>query len=276
MIMGVNSENFKRLLGLNLPFGQSTFLWGPCNTGKSTFLRSSYPNSVRYNLLKSDVYLQLLKAPHTFREEILALPKEKLQSPVIIDEIQKIPLLLDEIHWLIENSDAHFIMSGSSARKLKKGAANLLGGRAWRYHFYPLTYPEIPDFNLLRALNHGLIPSHYTSSHLKQHITSYVINYLKEEVMEEGLTRNLPAFARFLDALAYSHGELLNYSNISRDCAVDAKNSKRVFPNPCRYLNWHLSGTLESSRYPEHYQRYPQVLSIRCGNCKPLSKKENY
>ncbi len=229
MIMGMGSENFKRLLGLNLPFGQSAFLWGPRNTGKSTFLRSSYPNSVRYDLLKSDIYLQLLKTPHTFREEILALPKEKLQSPVIIDEIQKIPLLLDEIHWLIENSDAYFIMSGSSARKLKKGAANLLGGRAWRYHFYPLTYPEIPDFNLLRALNHGLIPSHYTSSHLKRHITSYVINYLKEEVMEEGLTRNLPAFARFLDALAYSHGELINYSNISRDCAVDAKTVKEYF-----------------------------------------------
>ncbi len=225
----MKSKNFKRLLQLDLPRGQSAFLWGPRNTGKSAFLKASYPDSIHYDLLKSDVYLQLLKTPHTFREEILALPEEKLENPIIIDEIQKIPLLLDEIHWLIENSDAYFIMSGSSARKLKKGAANLLGGRAWRYHFYPLVYPEIPDFNLLRAFNNGLVPVHYTSSRPEQHMTSYVMNYLKEEVMEEGLTRNLPAFARFLDAVAYSHGELINYRNIARDCAVDSKTVKEYF-----------------------------------------------
>lgn len=228
---GMNSEKpqFDRILNLKLPVGQSAFLWGARNTGKSAFLKAAYPDSVHYDLLKSDVYLQFLKMPYTFREEVLALPDEKLSYPIIIDEIQKIPSLLDEIHWLIENTKAYFIMSGSSARKLKRGAANLLGGRAWRHHFYPLVYPEIPDFDLLQALNNGLIPAHYLSTYPERDITSYIINYLKEEVMEEGLTRNLPAFARFLDAVAYSHGGLINYTNIARDCAVDAKTVKEYF-----------------------------------------------
>lgn len=228
---GMNSTTlqFERILDMDLPAGKSAFLWGARNTGKSAYLRSKFPHSIHYDLLKSDVYLPLLKSPHIMREEIAALDSEKLAHPIIIDEIQKIPILLDEIHWLIENTDAHFIMSGSSARKLKRGAANLLGGRAWRYQFYPLVYPEIADFNLLRALNNGLIPSHYLSATPRGDIRSYIFNYLKEEIMAEGLTRNLPAFARFLDAVAYSHGGLINYANIARDCAVDAKTVKEYF-----------------------------------------------
>ena len=154
---------YKRLLDITLPPKQSAFLWGARKTGKSTFLKEHFPQSVYYDLLKSEKFIRYSQAPHLFREEILSLTPEALQHPVIVDEIQKIPMLLDEIHWLIENSDAQFILCGSSARKLKRQGVNLLGGRAWGYHFYPLIYPEIHDVDLLKILNVGAIPSHYLS-----------------------------------------------------------------------------------------------------------------
>jgi predicted AAA+ superfamily ATPase len=119
-----------------------------------------------------------------------------------------------------------FILCGSSARKLKRGGANLLGGRAWRFLMHPLTSREIGDLDLLRALNHGLIPSHYLSDQGRRSLAAYVTDYLKEEVFDEGLTRNAPAFSRFFEAMGYSHGELTNYANIARDCGVDAKTVK--------------------------------------------------
>lgn len=227
--MSSEKVHFDRLLKLDLPQGQSAFLWGARKTGKSTFLSNHYANSVRYDLLKTDLYLQLLKHPHELREEILELEKNELKNPIIIDEIQKIPALLDEIHWLIENTDAYFILCGSSARKLKRGAANLLGGRAWRFTFYPLTFPEINDFDLLRALNNGLVPSHYLSGNPTRSLKSYIEDYLKEEIIAEGLTQNLPAFARFLDSVGFSQGEMTNYTNIASDCAVDAKTVKAYY-----------------------------------------------
>jgi predicted AAA+ superfamily ATPase len=148
---------YKRLFNMDLPFGQSAFLWGPRKSGKSTYLHLHFKESIFYDLLLSDLSLRLTKTPSLLREEILSLSPEQLQYPIIIDEVQKIPALLDEIHWLIENTSAYFILCGSSARKLKRGAANLLGGRAWRFTFYPLVYPEIPDFNLLQAFNTELI-----------------------------------------------------------------------------------------------------------------------
>ena len=129
---------YKRVLNLDLPQGQSAFLWVARKTGKSTYLEKSFPDSVKYDLLKSELYLKYTAAPYAFREEILGLSKDALKNPIIVDEVQRIPMLLNEIHWLIENSDAYFILCGSSARKLKRGAANLLGGRAWKYHFYPV------------------------------------------------------------------------------------------------------------------------------------------
>ncbi len=220
---------YKRILKLELPERQSAFLWGARKTGKSTYLETNFPNSVRYDLLHSDIFLRFMKQPYLFREEILALSDEILQYPIIVDEIQKIPVLLDEVHWLIEHTVASFILCGSSARKLKKDGINLLGGRAWRYTFYPLVYPEIPDFDLLRALNTGLIPSHYLSGNPTRSLKSYVQDYLTEEIKAEGLVRNLPAFARFLDTLAFSNGELVNFSNIARDCYIDAKTVKEYY-----------------------------------------------
>lgn len=227
--MKSKSVKYKRLLKLDLPPKQSAFLWGARKTGKSTFLKDFFSRSIRYDLLEADLNLRLLKAPNILREEILLLDKKQLKNPIIIDEIQKIPALLDEVHWLIENKGASFILCGSSARKLKRAGVNLLGGRAWRYEMFPLTYKEIPDFDLLKALNTGLIPSHYLSSNFKKSLKAYILDYINEEVKAEGLVRNLPAFARFIDSLAFSNGELTNYSNIASDCAVDSKTVKEYY-----------------------------------------------
>lgn len=165
------------------------------------------------------------------RELILAKDKTLLKYPIILDEVQKVPQVLDEVHWLIENKGLRFILCGSSARKLKRGQANLLGGRAWRYEMFPLVTAEIENFNLLQGLNQGLIPSHYLqdSEDAKMSLTAYVQDYLKEEVFSEGLTRNIPAFSRFFDALGYTHGELTNYTDIARDCGIDSKTVKEYY-----------------------------------------------
>ena len=220
---------FNRTLLLDIPATKSAFLWGARKTGKSTYLKKNFPDAIYYDLLKSDIYLAFLKTPHLFREAVLSLSAAQLRHPIIVDEVQKIPALLDEIHWLIENTAATFILCGSSTRKLKRMGANLLGGRAWRYHFCPLTSHEIPNFDLLHAFNTGLIPAHYRSENPWRELESYVDDYLQLEIQAEGATRNLPAFARFLDALAFSSGTLINFSNIARDCGIDAKTVKEYF-----------------------------------------------
>ncbi len=221
--------SFHRVAHLKIPAHQSAFLWGARKTGKSTFLHAKFHQSIWYDLLKTDELRRLMAAPHLLREELLAASKEQLRYPVVIDEIQKVPALLDEVHWLIENHRISFILCGSSARKLKRGAANLLGGRAWRFHFYPLVYKEIPDFDLIRAFNHGLLPSHYLSEQPSRMLRVYIADYLIEEIQAEGLVRNLPAFARFIETAGFCNGQLLNYTNIARDCAIDAKTVKEYF-----------------------------------------------
>jgi predicted AAA+ superfamily ATPase len=218
-----------RLLNIKLPKGQSAFLWGPRKTGKTTFIRSAFPESLRYDLLQTDIFLEFIKRPYLLRDQLLAKSEKQLKGPIIIDEVQKVPQLLDEIHWLIENKGLRFILCGSSARKLKRGKANLLGGRAWRYEMHPLVSTEVADLDLLRALNRGMIPLHYMQAEYRKSLQAYVQDYLKEEVFDEGLTRNIPAFSRFFDAMGYSHGELTNYANIARDCGVDAKTVKEYY-----------------------------------------------
>jgi uncharacterized protein len=219
----------RRLLKIDLPQAQSAFLWGARKTGKSTYLRSAFPDSLTIDLLQTDVMLDMAKRPALLREQILAAPLRQLQQPIVIDEIQRVPGLLDEVHWLIEHRRLRFILCGSSARKLKRGRTNLLGGRAWRYEMYPFVSAELPDLNLLRALNRGLVPAHYLGAEYRRSLDAYVRDYLKEEVFEEGLARNIPAFSRFFDAMSYSHGELTNYANIARDCGVDAKTVKEYY-----------------------------------------------
>lgn len=223
--------DFIRILQLNLPSGQSAFLWGARKTGKTTYLREKFPDSLWFDFLKTDTYMEYLKTPSLFRERILALNGIGQKLPIIMDEVQKVPYILNEVHWLIENKGLSFVLCGSSARKLKRGHANLLGGRAWRYEMVPLTTREIGEYSLLKVLNQGLIPSHYTApeEHYRKSLKAYVTDYLKEEVFEEGIVRNVQAFSRFFDALAYCQGELINYSNVARDCGVDAKTVREYF-----------------------------------------------
>ena len=221
--------NIARALRIALPPRQSAFLWGPRKTGKSTYLRTVFPDSLRFDLLQTDLLLELTRRPALLRERLLAASPEVLRLPVLLDEVQKVPQLLDEVHWLIENQGISFILCGSSARKLKRGGVNLLGGRAWRYEMHPLTSEEIGDFDLLEVLNRGLVPSHFLSPEYKRSLEAYVVDYLKEEVFDEGLTRNVAAFSRFFEAMGYSHGDLTNYANIARDCGVDAKTVKEYY-----------------------------------------------
>jgi predicted AAA+ superfamily ATPase len=218
-----------RLLRIALPRRQSAFLWGPRKTGKSTYLRASFPDSLTFDLLQTDLMLDFTRRPALLRERLLAAEPARLAHPVILDEVQKVPGLLDEVHWLIENRGLRFILCGSSARKLKRGRTNLLGGRAWRYEMRPLVSAEVPDLDLLRALNRGLVPAHYLDDEYRRSLRAYVVDYLKEEVFDEGLTRNVAAFSRFFDAVGFSHGDLTNYANIARDCGVDAKTVKEYY-----------------------------------------------
>ena len=222
-------SHIERLLKIELPADQSAFLWGPRKTGKSTFLKKKFPDSLIFDFLKTDLLLEFSKRPFLLRERLLAKKEEVLEHPIILDEVQKVPQLLDEVHWLIENKKLRFILCGSSARKLKRGKVNLLGGRAWRFEMHPLVFAELESMDLLRALNHGLIPSHYLSEDYRKSLKAYTQDYLKEEIFQEGLTRNIPAFSRFFEAMGYSHGELTNYSNIGRDCGVDSKTVKEYY-----------------------------------------------
>jgi len=221
----------KRILDIKLPQKQSAFLWGPRKTGKTTYLKKHFPDSLIFDFLKTDFFIEVSKNPALLRERILAKDKNALRHPIILDEVQKVPQVLDEVHWLIENKGLRFILCGSSARKLRRGHVNLLGGRAWRYEMFPLVTAELKNINLLHALNHGMVPTHYLQDdqECKKSLKAYMQDYLKEEVFAEGLTRNIPAFSRFFDAFGYSHGELTNYSNIARDCGVDSKTVKEYY-----------------------------------------------
>jgi predicted AAA+ superfamily ATPase len=206
--------------------GESLFLWGARQTGKSVLLKELFPDALWFDLLMGDVYETLLKNPSLLRQRAMLLPAK---SVVIVDEIQRLPELLNEIHWLITNKDIRFIMSGSSARKIIRSGANLLGGRALRYELYPLVSQEIPDFDLMRALNHGLLPRHYLAATPTRMISAYVGNYLRDEIVGEAKIRNMQVFAQFLEAAAFSNGEIVNYTNIAQDCGVSSVTIKEYF-----------------------------------------------
>lgn len=197
-------------------------MWGARQTGKSTCLRERFPDSVHLDLLDFDIRLPLSARPTRLGEQLASMP-ESPTGPVVVDEIQKVPGLLDEVHRLIESRGLSFTLCGSSARKIRRAGVNLLGGRAWRFEMFPLTYAEVPGFHLLTALNDGLLPGIHGKPHARRSLAAYLRDFLAQEVIGEALTRNTDAFMRFFEALRFSHGELLNYASIARDCGVAAK-----------------------------------------------------
>ena len=236
---------FKRRLVLPPLPKESFFLWGPRQSGKSMLLKATYPDAIWYDLLKTDLYIQLTEKPSLLREELLARQAEKNHF-VVIDEIQKVPALLDEVHWLIENTGFVFGLCGSSARKVRKGHANLLGGRAVRYELFGLVSAELGhEFDLVRMVNHGYLPRHYLSTTYEKLLRSYINDYLKEEIAAEALVRSLPAFSNFLTAAALSDTELINYSTIARECGISSPAVKEYFQI---LIDTMLAGFLEAYR----------------------------
>ena len=220
----------KRRLHLPKQPEESFFLWGPRQSGKSMLLKTIYPAAHWYDLLKTDLYVRLTEKPSLLREELLHARTEGKERLVVIDEIQKVPSLLDEVHWLIENTGFVFVLCGSSARKVRRGHANLLGGRAVRYELFGFVSEELgSDFNLVRMINQGYLPRHYLASSYERLTRSYVNDYLKEEIAAEALVRNLPAFSNFLAAAALSDMELINYATIARECGVSGPAVKEYF-----------------------------------------------
>jgi predicted AAA+ superfamily ATPase len=220
---------FQRLLKLPPSGTETFFLWGPRQTGKTTLLRGFYSDARWVDLLKADEYRRYLDRPELLRQELAGDPAPASRQ-VVIDEIQKVPALLDEAHWLLENRGVHFALCGSSARRVKRGAANLLGGRAVRYELHGITARELGGaFDLARILNHGYLPRVYGSERPRRLLDAYVGDYLKEEVAAEGLVRNLPVFSRFLDAASLGDTEIVNFSNIARECGVSGHTVRGYF-----------------------------------------------
>ncbi len=210
--------NVKRLLNLpDLLRQKSFFLLGPRATGKSTLVRLQLTGSATIiDLLDSRIFLKLSGAPYEL-ESLIDANQNKI---VVIDEIQRIPELLNEVHRLIESRKIRFLLTGSSARKLRKGKANLLAGRVWQARMFPLTWRELPDFSLERYLRFGGLPAVYLSDYPEEELDAYVNTYLKEEILAEGLVRRLPAFTRFLQTVALASGEIINFTKLANDCQV--------------------------------------------------------
>lgn len=223
--------SIKRYLQLNLPEGQSAFLWGARKTGKSTFLRQHYPKSLFIDFLDSETLHKYTQRPYLLRELVETLTDEQRKLPIILDEVQKVAPILNDVHWLIENKKpVSFILCGSSARQMRRQGVNLLGGRAWRYVFCPLAFPELKEFDLIHIFKTGLLPAHYLDpQNIRMHMRSYVHDYLGQEIQQESVIRNMRAFLRFLDLMSFCQTEIINYSNLARDCAVDAKTVKGYF-----------------------------------------------
>ncbi len=204
---------------LNLPSllkNKSYFLFGPRQTGKSFLIRHSLQDSRIYNLLDHATFINLTQNPGRLAQELK--PADKI---VVIDEIQRIPELLNQVHLLIEEKQIRFLLTGSSARKLRQGGVNLLGGRARTQHLHPLSFVELKEkFNLLTALTRGLLPSIYFSDDPDTDLEAYVGSYLKQEIVAEGATRNVPAFSRFLQVAALCNGTLVNFTNVANDAQV--------------------------------------------------------
>lgn len=254
---------------------KSFFLFGPRSTGKTTLIRKQLPQAKIYDLLDARTFSRLLKAPHLIEEE-----NQDHRGPLVIDEIQKMPTLLDEVHRLISLHEWKFLLTGSSARKLKHGAANLLAGRAWMAELFPLTFAEIPDFDLIRYLNRGGLPQVLFSKNPQEELENYISLYLKEEIQAESLTRKLPAFANFMDALALSNSEEINFESFASDCAVSpvtVKNYIQILEDTL--IGFSLAGFTKTKKRKaiariKHYFFDVGIVNTLChrGEIKPKSE----
>ena len=205
---------------LQPPPRRSFFLFGPRGVGKTAWLHQQLPGALFFDMLDHQVYSQLLAAPQRLGERIPQAHKEW----VVVDEIQRVPELLNDVHRLIESRKLRFALTGSSARKLRRKGVNLLAGRAVTRHMHPFTASELgKDFDLKRALRYGCLPLACTSDDPQDYLKSYAATYLREEVQQEGLARNIGAFSRFLEAASFSQGSVLNMTAVARECAVSVK-----------------------------------------------------
>ena len=217
---------YKRIFDIESKLDEGMFLFGARQTGKSTLLKERFKGAIYYDLLDPNLRKAFKRNPNSLKE---ALWDKSAGTLVIIDEIQKVPELLDIVHTLMVDKGLFFILSGSSARKLKRSGANTLGGRAIPETLFPLVWPEVTDFQIDRAVQNGMIPRHYMVEDATKRLSGYVKVYLDEEIREEGEVRELDAFERFMEVAAISDGEMLNYSNIAADCGVSAKTVKSYF-----------------------------------------------
>lgn len=216
----------QRILDLHNEIDSSIFLFGARQTGKSTILRQQFPQSIYIDLLNNSVKERYRRRPSLLYEALLEKQEGTL---VIIDEIPEVPDLLNEVHRLIVERGLVFILCGSSARKLKRKGHNTLGGRASPVYLYPFVSAEIPDFDIDRAVTYGMIPPHYLAKNPARLLAGYIDIYLKEEIKEEALVRNLDAFHRFLEVAALTDGEIVNNNNIAQDCGVHATTVNAYF-----------------------------------------------
>ena len=209
----------KRILQINNELDGSIFLFGARQTGKTTALLMQFPNAIYIDLLDTDIKNRYMRRPAILYELLQDKPEQTL---VIIDEIAEVPELLNEVHRLIVRCNHIFILCGSSARKLKRKGRNTLGGRALPVYMYPLVSAEIPDFDIDHAVCYGMVPSHYLAKNPSRRLAAYIDIYLKEEIKEEALVRNLSVFQRFLEVAALTDGEIVNNNNIAQDCGISA------------------------------------------------------
>lgn len=240
-----------RTIALPEAGSETFFIWGPRQSGKSTLLRNRYPEALWIDLPKSEILRRYATNPEILREE---LARDETRF-VVIDEVQKAPDLLDEVHWLHENRGTCFALCGSSARKLRKGHGNLLGGRAIRFELFGLSGHELgSSFDLVRMLNRGTLPRIYLSDRYKRLLNSYVADYLKEEVMAEGLVRHMPPFSNFLNAAALTDTEQVNYTTIARELGISRETVRGYFEILC--------DTLIARMLPPYRKRPKRRLSL--------------
>ena len=215
-----------RLFQLNQELDGSIFLFGARQTGKTTILKQQFPDAIYFDLLDHGIKSRLMRHPDQLYEMLHDKPEGTL---VIIDEIAEVPELLNEAHRLIVSRNIIFILCGSSARKLKRKGHNTLGGRALPVYLYPLVSAEIPDFDIDRAVNFGMLPPYYLARNPRRRMAAYLDVYLKEEIKEEALVRSLESFNRFLEIAALTDGEIVNYKNIAQDCGIHATTVSAYF-----------------------------------------------